>query len=243
MSAAIKAASQLSRFVGDAAGLEKTLRLLQSLAQIVAAYSLTAAAAAPWLQARTQLALGRRYLRFLKFVDAFALAFRVLSEQSGGVLAALEFGKWSCLGMYLLLESFTILDSMGVVSTTWAPGLFVEAMRFWFYSLSLGILGGLWELWGLRSYGLAVENVAGADEADEKKSKEREAEEVESRMREKVTLRRKIMKKVVIDACDLFIPGTTTGWLTASPATVGMLSAVSTVLAGADIWRRVQEGQ
>jgi hypothetical protein len=40
------------------AGLEKTLRLLQAVTQIIAAYSLTVTSAAPWLQARKQFALG-----------------------------------------------------------------------------------------------------------------------------------------------------------------------------------------
>lgn len=40
------------------AGLEKTLRLLQALAQITAAYSVSGTDAQPWLQARNQIALG-----------------------------------------------------------------------------------------------------------------------------------------------------------------------------------------
>lgn len=52
---------------------------------------------------------GRRYLRFFKYFDAFTLASNSFNR-SMGVLATLEVGKWSCLGMYLLLESFTIVS-------------------------------------------------------------------------------------------------------------------------------------
>ena len=45
-------------FMDFIAGLEKTLRFLQSFAQVVAAYSASAAHAKPWLLARTQFALG-----------------------------------------------------------------------------------------------------------------------------------------------------------------------------------------
>lgn len=48
----------LTNLFFPSAGLEKTLRLLQALVQIIAAYSLTATAAKPWLQARKQFALG-----------------------------------------------------------------------------------------------------------------------------------------------------------------------------------------
>jgi hypothetical protein len=52
--------------------------------------------------------------------------------------------------------------------------------------------------------------------------------------------RANIMKKIIIDSCDLFIPGSTTTWMVVSSASVGVLSVVSTVLAATDIWTRVQ---
>ncbi|KAK6579889.1 hypothetical protein PZA11_007597 [Diplocarpon coronariae] len=229
------AVTQVSRFVGDAAGLEKTLRLLQSLAQVVAACSLTATAAAPWLQARKQFALGRRYLRVLKFIDAFTFAFDIFSRRSG-LLAVLEFGRWSCLGIYLLLESFTILDEMGVVSTTWAAGLFLEAMKFWFCSLVLGIFSGILELLGLLG-----QNAGLGKRVEEKhqKSRKNKAEMTQGRPTERDATRKKIAKRLFIDGCDLFIPGSATGWIPTSSANVGMMSVGSTVLSGLDVWNRV----
>ncbi|PBP26178.1 PEX11 domain protein [Diplocarpon rosae] len=229
------AATQLSRSLHPTAGLEKTLRLLQSLAQVVAACSLTTTAAAPWLQARNQLALGRRYLRFLKFVDAFNLAFDAFSFWNG-MVAALEFGRWSCLGIYLLLESCTILDAMGVVPATWAAGLFIEAMKFWFYSLALGIVSGILELCGL----LGQDAVPGKRlEGKSRKSRGGEAKVTQRRQTGADANRKKIMERLVIDGCDLFVPGSATGWIPASSANVGMMSVVSTVLAGLNIWKRV----
>ncbi|KAL2061866.1 hypothetical protein VTL71DRAFT_7244 [Oculimacula yallundae] len=221
-------AIKISRFVGNAAGLEKTLRLLQSIVQVIAANSLPASAV-QWLQARKQFALGRRYLRFLKFIDAFSLAFEALSTRNG-ILAILEFGKWSCLGMFLLLESCTILDAMGVYRTSWASWVFVEAMKFWFYSLILGILLAVIELWNLSWVDLSVSKEGG----------KKAALDEESRARERALRRTSAMKKIVIDGCDLFTPGAVTGWLVVSSSNVGMLCAVSTVLGGRDIWDRVQ---
>ncbi|PVH85930.1 hypothetical protein DL98DRAFT_583018 [Cadophora sp. DSE1049] len=225
---------KVSRFVGNAAGLEKTLRLLQSCSQVVAAHSLPVAAA-PWLQARSQLALGRRYLRFLKFIDAFALAFEAFSKHSG-IVAVLEFGKWSCMGMFLFLESCTILDAMDIYHSNWAAGLFVEAMKFWFYSLTLGMFLALHELWGLSGQGSVMRK--GNKGEDEKFGKKAEQDQ-ESRARQRSLKRWNVVKKIVIDGCDLSIPGSITGWLRVSSSNVGMLCIVSTVLAGYDIWDKI----
>ncbi|KAH7384733.1 peroxisomal biogenesis factor 11 [Cadophora sp. MPI-SDFR-AT-0126] len=226
---------KVSRFVGHAAGLEKTLRLLQSCSQVVAAHSLPVASA-PWLQARSQLALGRRYLRFLKFIDAFALAFGAFSSHNNGIVAALEFGKWSCMGMFLFLESCTILDAMAIYRSNWAAGLFVEAMKFWFYSLTLGILQALIELWGLSWQGSAMRK---EDEGEDEKVGKKAALDHESRARQRRSKRWNVVKKIMIDGCDLSIPGSITGWLAVSSSNVGILCIVSTVLAGYDIWDKI----
>ncbi|TVY71451.1 hypothetical protein LSUE1_G006226, partial [Lachnellula suecica] len=108
--------TKVTRFTNDAAGLEKTLRLFQALTQILAFHSLSPA---PYLHARKQLTLGRRYFRLLKWVDAFGESYRAFTE-STGLVGVLEVGKWSCLGIYLWLEMLTIFDAMGVWEREWA---------------------------------------------------------------------------------------------------------------------------
>lgn len=128
---------------------------------------------------------------------------------------------------------------MGVYRTAWAQPLFVEAMKFWFYSISCSIVLGLVGLWGLYftpTKVIAKEKVDEADEEDGKEDKEKKVR-AEAKWMSK---RRKIMKRLLIDVCDLFIPGSVTGWLAVSSADVGMFSVLSTVLAGTDIWTRVQ---
>jgi hypothetical protein len=48
-----------------------------------------------------------------------------------------------------------------------------------------------------------------------------------------------VKRKLVSDCFDLFIPGHVTGYLPTSTATVGVASAVSTVLSSKDIWDRM----
>lgn len=128
---------------------------------------------------------------------------------------------------------------MGVVQTTWAADLFVEANKFWFCSLILGILGGLMELSGLYSQASTVKQVV--EEKDGKPEQAKAAEVLETRTREEKW--GKIMKKMVTDACDLFLPGSAVGWIPVSSANVGMLTVVSTLLPATDIWARVQSGR
>jgi len=227
--------TKISRFANDAAGLEKTLRFLQSFVQVIAAYSASVADAAPWLQARNQFALGRRYLRFFKFVDAFNLAFKGMNS-STGIVALLETGKWSCLGMYLLLECFTIMDAMGVWSTEWAPKLFVEAMKFWFYSISFSIILSFVLLY----FELSKSTMPPKREQGKSEKIDAQVDRGATETKQRSSLRKGLMKKLVIDCCDIFIPGFTTGWLIVSSGTVGILGIISTVLGSLDIWDRLQ---
>ncbi|TVY89144.1 hypothetical protein LAWI1_G004421 [Lachnellula willkommii] len=227
--------TKILRFTNDAAGLEKTLRLLQSLTQVIAFHSLSPT---PYLRARSQIALGRRYFRLLKWADCFGLSYKAFVESSG-VVGVLEVGKWSCLGLYFLLELFTLkcvrefeadeekLDAMGVHESDWAAPLFVEANKFWFYGICLSLLLGVVQLWKL-----------GASPAMQGGEKE-DAEKVKREMKEWGASRETFVKKLVIDGCDLLIPGVTTGWMVVSSANVGMAMVVSTVLASRDIWERV----
>jgi hypothetical protein len=126
---------------------------------------------------------------------------------------------------------------MGIWTTTWAADVFVEAMKFWFYSLILGVIVGVLQL-----YQLYMEPVVISEKKTEigEKSKENEKMIQMIEITERKEKRTKIIKKIVVDGCDLFIPGSTTGWMVVSTANVGMLSVVSTVLAATDIWTRVQ---
>ena len=112
-----------------AAALERILRLLQALSQVLVAYSLSIEDAKVWLHLRKQFALGtkpllsrksslsadnfvlgRRYFRFFKFLECFSKAWSYLYE-STGIDALLGTGKWSCQGIYLACESLTIVSN------------------------------------------------------------------------------------------------------------------------------------
>jgi hypothetical protein len=121
---------------------------------------------------------------------------------------------------------------MGVYETTWAAPLFLEAMKFWFYSLCASLLLGVIEWFSVPEQ-LKVGKEKSEKDGGDKKMKVK----IEERERGR---RGRIVRKLVTDACDLFIPGSITGWLALESANVGWCSVVSTVLAGVDVWVRVQ---
>jgi hypothetical protein len=76
---------------------------------------------------------GRRYFRFFKFIDCFHFASTAFHQIGHGekVTHLLEFGKWSCLGMFLSLEATTIVSpsnpasrSLSLLLTTVCSPLF-----------------------------------------------------------------------------------------------------------------------
>lgn len=125
------------------------------------------------------------------------------------------------------------MDAMGIWSTEWAKSLFLEAMRFWFYSISFSIVLNLVLLYS------AIFKATGSLKRT-KGSGETRLKVVESEVKQANVLQRNLLKKLAIDCCDIFIPGFTTGWLVLSSGFVGILGMISTVLASTDIWKRVQ---
>ncbi len=57
----------------------------------------------------TMLKIGRRYIRFFRWIDCLEKAYTVFREETG-LVAVLAVGKWSCMGAFLFLESLTIVS-------------------------------------------------------------------------------------------------------------------------------------
>jgi len=53
--------------------------------------------------------------------------------------------------------------------------------------------------------------------------------------------RRVVVRRLLTDGFDLFIPGHITSWIHTTPAFVGFASMVSTLLASKEIWDRLSE--
>jgi hypothetical protein len=122
---------------------------------------------------------------------------------------------------------------MGIWSTEWANGLFLEAMKFWFYSITFSIMLSL-----LRLYRILLDS--GSSSKKPAEDSERTSNVVDAEAKRASATQWNVVKTLAIDCCDIFVPGFTTGWLRVSSGNVGTLSMISSVLASTEIWRRVQ---
>ncbi|KUJ21915.1 peroxin PEX11-1 [Mollisia scopiformis] len=226
---------QLIHFTNDAGALEKILRLLQSISQVLAVYPLTSEDAKTWLLLRRQFALGRRYIRFFRWMDCLSKTYVAFGEETGWV-AVLGVGKWSCMGAFLFLESVTILDVMGVWETEWTKWCLVEANRFWFYALVFSLLWGIVQLFALNAIGKEVEL---KEKGDDESSSDEAIEARRKTELEKKHKRAGITRRLVVDGLDLLIPGHVVGWIVTSAAVTGVAGSISTVLSMKDVWDKL----
>lgn len=126
---------------------------------------------------------------------------------------------------------------MGVFSQDWAVQVFLEAMKFWLYSLIFSLAFGLLQLYQLS-------NTPPSFPADVKGTMvkdERIVPNNQSKAQSLKVQRQNIIRKIFVDGCDLLIPGSGTGWLPVPPPITGMASIVSTGITSMDIWERVQK--
>lgn len=48
------------------------------------------------------------------------------------------------------------------------------------------------------------------------------------------------MKRIVVDGCDLLIPGVFVGWMQVSDLMIGVTMVISTAVSGGDAWVKAQ---
>ncbi|KAI1436528.1 hypothetical protein GGR50DRAFT_693140 [Xylaria sp. CBS 124048] len=300
---------QFVRFTTDAAGLERTLRLIQSITQILSSYPLpfhyllalqslvgdsvpNAQTTQSVLAAlRARLGLARRYFRMFKFLESFHAAQGLYasllsssspssSSSSGPDRSGTEKGKgkesrgsggnldvWLDIlartfnGMYLLLETSTTVDALGIDHLEiWGRemegAVNVEAQRFWLLALVCAALAGVVRIWGAvsSSSSSVSSSQAGRLELDTKATGKSDEEgvngakgkgkgngEEKEREKEKNETRTKIIslsRGVVANTLDIALPGTVVGWVPVSAGIVGLAMFATTLLTGFEVWER-----
>ncbi|KAE8373356.1 peroxisomal biogenesis factor 11 [Aspergillus bertholletiae] len=231
---------QFSNFTRTTAGLEKTCRLIQSFAQIAIELEITPASTtiAQWETARSQIALTRRFFRFFSFIDCFSQVYGLLggAQDQGLFMTLVEIGRWSCLGLYLVLEDLTILHAMDVHPVAWNAPVLVEAFKFWFYSLALSVFGAVCGL--LFTSSSSRSKTSGNDEKKDTKNDEKAVSKSDDSQSK--AQRTALMKRIVVDGCDLLIPGVFVGWMQISDLVIGVTMVISTVVSGGDAWVKAQ---
>ncbi|PLN81748.1 peroxisomal biogenesis factor 11 [Aspergillus taichungensis] len=235
---------KFSTFTRTAAGLEKTLRLINATCQIAGGLSGDVVTASRWGVARGQLALTRRYFRFFNVIDCFARVADLLpggngrASEAGSVMALLELARWTCLGMYLLLEDATILHATNIYPVSWNARVTTEAYRFWFCGLALSVLGCVWGvLLGIITSPSSSTSPSSNKASSNGSSSEKKAGKERGPVAQ--VPRSVLVKRIVVDGCDLLIPGAFLGWIRVGELGVGVAMLVSTLVAGRDLWMSI----
>ncbi|KAJ5666501.1 peroxin-11B Pex11B-Penicillium chrysogenum [Penicillium maclennaniae] len=216
--------AHFNRFVNNGSGLEKTLRLIQSVAQIVAVFSV-GSTAVRLTTVKMQLALTRRYFRFFGFIESFQRVSALLSKEGmGSVPGWIDLAKWTCFGLYFVLEDLTIVVAYhGRLYCAWEERVMREANQFWFYALSFSLIGAVY---ALLSPSPASKSKGKKGQKDEKVT----APTVNTSA---------LVKQIVVESCDLLIPAQLLGWYPTGDLIVGMTMVLSTLITGKAIWSRV----
>ncbi|CAI7641579.1 unnamed protein product [Penicillium manginii] len=217
--------SQINRFVSNGAGLEKTLRLIQSSAQVASVFTVNSTAVR-LTTAKLQLALTRRFFRFFGFIESFQRVAALLNRDAMGSISGwLDMAKWTCFGFYFVLEDLTILHAMGVYAVPWEERIMREANTYWFYALCFSLLGTIYAL--LFS---GESQAKGKGKRGGRKSEKAVAPKLDSSA---------LWTALVIDGCDLLIPAELLDWMPTGDLVIGSTMVLSTLLAARGIWKRV----
>lgn len=151
-------------------------------------------------------------------------------------------------GMYLLVETSTIVDYMQVEGLhVWGAegkiAVNAEAQRFWLFTLVCSVLAGLVRIGRVlatrdepphRSTNTTTSDDAG-DPTEKGNPKRTGEKEEEKRQRE--TLRR-LVRGVVTNAVDIVLPASVVGWLHVGPGVVALAMFVTTLSTSVDVWER-----
>jgi hypothetical protein len=114
---------------------------------------------------------------------------------------------------------------MNVYHVSWYRPLLTEANKFWFYALILSITRATWELLFTSS------SPAPTPASKGEKEKGKGTAPVPAGRTKSV-----LVKKIVIDTCDLTLPGSFIGWVPVTGLQIGVAMVVSTLLAGHGVW-------
>ncbi|KAK6380607.1 hypothetical protein LTS17_004807 [Exophiala oligosperma] len=253
----------IARYTNDAVGIEKALKFVQSFAQVAEVIiASTPEELARWKTAKDQANIGRRYFRLFKWIDCWNTVYNLLTTYSSppaasgdeksrknnhqdGIRLTLMMAKFSLLGIFLFMESFCIADAMHISHNSWAPWLQVESLKFWFYSLAVSVLLGLYDLVMLDSSPTPAEPVVSEKTKAKvtvktgRKKASTAVVETKPPSAQNQNKRQAILKGIVADSCDLLIPGSIVGWIPIDPVPVGIAGSLSAILGGSDAWARV----
>lgn len=212
------------------------------------------------LALKEQLGLIRRFFRTFRFLDAFNSAYTLASSRSMGsmpLVMALDIMARTFNGMYLLLETATLLDAMKIeglrLLTPELEGLLkTESQRSWFLALVSGGTSCAVVLYKDQLQRASLKHLfkkeqpeksghVGEDDSTGNHNgsvSPSQKAQIDRRMKDLDRRRIALARKLTANCFDLALPGSVIGWIPASSGTVGVCMFVTSILTGWDVWER-----
>lgn len=251
---------QFVAFGTDSVGLERLLRLVQSLFAILTFYpalmptmlpGMTKAALHTSELAMRELSshvnLTRRAIRLFWCLGSFQSSFSAYAAPEKSLEAWLSIMADTFFGLFGLVESATLPDLLhtehfSLFGYAEAVRLDGQAQGLWLAALSCAALSSGAKVFRAFAY-RAVPEEAGAffavadgektGDAAEKRKREREALEKERRRK-----MGRLTRKLAAELLDIVIPAWSTGLADIELGTVAVAMVFSTILTGYDVWER-----
>lgn len=127
---------------------------------------------------------------------------------------------------------------MSITDYEWSDKLQIEALKFWFYGISVSLLLGYYQLFVSYFFSNTPQPTPTLNEKSTEEELAKVKEETARTAAVQAT-RSKILTQLAIDHCDIFLPGSAVGWIPADQAMVGLCQSISSVLAMGSVWEKV----
>ncbi|KAL7926691.1 peroxisomal biogenesis factor 11 [Trichoderma austrokoningii] len=269
---------QFIAFGTDNAGIERSLRLVQALVSLFATYRFSAVAAllpptstkfppaTSFLDLRAKINVTRRLLRIFRFLEQFQLGWDLYSSQVLDFETLLDVLGKTCLGLYGMLESVTLLDllevdKLEIFGAEQTDSLNYQAQVFWLIALCISLFRSSVALLRCLGKQAASSNNSSAksehDKGDgpltEKNSNSNgSVSKIPEANQQKgsgdqlastsgATESRgvpSLILKLVADTMDVLLPVTAIGLVEIHPAVIVMAMIISTAITANDVWDR-----
>lgn len=103
---------------------------------------------------------------------------------------------------------------MGIWLVPWSTSILTEASKFWFYAICISIARSVWEL--VFGFGPKTADSAQNGHADTTEKKDKSAS------RPKLSSSAALLERIIVDSCDLTLPGSFLGWISQGDFGVGV---------------------
>lgn len=132
------------------------------------------------------------------------------------------------------------LHTMDVYPVSWNGPVLEQAYMFQFYALALSVFGATWGLI-FCSAGLSKASVP-MDESQSTKIVKSSGEKSDFPSTSRAAVSSTLVKRIIVDSCDLLISGSILGWIVVSNLGVAVAMVSSTIVSGKEVWEKAQIG-